>query len=127
MAIKTLFLAELTQMMYQHSLQKNLLRSWEEKEERNIEDIVKSKTKILMKIFLQENEEKLSTWMSSLDLNYVKTLMATRWHQEWVNFISYFRFPLPVEILVESLLSDPKINPKVIFITHHENYLGWFI
>ena len=34
----------------------------------------------------------------------------------------HFRFPLPVEILVESLLSDPKINPKVIFITHHENY-----
>ena len=60
MAIKNLFLAELTQMMYQHSLQKNLLRSWEEKEERNIEDIVKSKMKILMKIFFQENEEKLS-------------------------------------------------------------------
>ena len=65
--------------------------------------------------------------MSSLGLNYVKTLMATRLHQEWVNFISNFRFPLPVEFLMESLFSDPKINPKVIFITHHENYLGWFI
>ena len=41
--------------------------------------------------------------------------------------LSNFRFPLPVEFLMESLFSDPKINPKVIFITHHENYLGWFI
>ena len=59
MAIKTLFLEKLTQMMYRHLLQKNLLSSWEEKEERNVEDIVKSK-KNFMKIFFQEKEEKLS-------------------------------------------------------------------
>ena len=59
MAIKTLFLQKLTQMMYRHLLQKNLLSSWEEKEERNVEDIVKSK-KNFMKIFFHEKEEKLS-------------------------------------------------------------------
>ena len=65
--------------------------------------------------------------MSSSDLNYVKTLMVTRLHQEWVNFIFDFRLPLPVRFSVKSLFAvspESKISPKVIFITHHENYLG---
>ena len=56
--------------------------------------------------------------------------MVTRLHQERVNFIFDFRLPLPVRLSVESLFvvsPESKINPKVIFITHHENYLGQFI
>ena len=53
--------------------------------------------------------------------------MVTRLHQERVNVIFDFRLPLPVRFSVKSLFTvspESKINPKVIFITHHENYLG---